>query len=119
MAGGDDLADIVLDLLEMEFGLLDGSPVQALEQERDRADNLARELTSLRAELDAFTRSGGRAACIGQDLLGIDTVLPENRAGAEALASALSVPANSVTPPFAVVVAARIVGASFVPVTVT
>jgi len=45
---------------------------------------------ALRAELDAFTRSGGRAACIGQDLLGVDTVLPENRAGAEALARALA-----------------------------
>ena len=45
---------------------------------------------ALRAELDAFTRSGGRAACIGQDLLGIDTVQPENRAGAGALARALA-----------------------------
>jgi LacI family transcriptional regulator, galactose operon repressor len=54
-----------------------------------RSDNTAgRE--GLRAELDAFTRSGGRAACVGQDLLGIDTVLPENRAGAEALARALA-----------------------------
>jgi LacI family transcriptional regulator len=45
---------------------------------------------ALRAELAAFTRSGGRAACIGQDLLGVDTVLPENRAGAGALARALA-----------------------------
>ena len=45
---------------------------------------------ALRAELAAFTRAGGRAACIGQDLLGVDTVLPENRAGAEALARALA-----------------------------
>ncbi|HEY0936453.1 MAG TPA: LacI family DNA-binding transcriptional regulator [Trebonia sp.] len=45
---------------------------------------------ALRAELDAFTRSGGRAACVGQDLLGIDTVQPENRAGADALARALA-----------------------------
>jgi LacI family transcriptional regulator len=45
---------------------------------------------ALRAELDAFTRSGGRAACIGQDLLGIDTVQPENRSGADALARALA-----------------------------
>ncbi len=51
-------------------------------------DTAARE--ALRAELHAFTRSGGRAACIGQDLLGVDTVLPENRAGAEALARALA-----------------------------
>ena len=54
-----------------------------------RSDNTAAR-DALRAELDAFTRSGGRAACIGQDLLGIDTVLPENRAGAEALARALA-----------------------------
>ncbi len=45
---------------------------------------------ALRAELAAFTRAGGRAASIGQDLLGVDTVLPENRAGAEALARALA-----------------------------
>ena len=54
-----------------------------------RSDNTAAR-DALRAELDAFTRSGGRAACIGQDLLGIDTVLPENRAGAEALARDLA-----------------------------
>ena len=54
-----------------------------------RSDNIpARD--ALRAELDAFTRSGGRAACVGQDLLGVDTVLPENRAGADALARALA-----------------------------
>jgi LacI family transcriptional regulator len=54
-----------------------------------RSDNTAAR-EALRAELHAFTRSGGRAACIGQDLLGVDTVLPENRAGAEALARALA-----------------------------
>jgi LacI family transcriptional regulator, galactose operon repressor len=54
-----------------------------------RSDNIAAR-DALRAELDAFTRSGGRAVCIGQDLLGVDTVLPENRAGAEALARALA-----------------------------
>jgi LacI family transcriptional regulator len=43
----------------------------------------------LRAEIDAFTNSGGRAACVGQDLLGVDTVMPENAAGARALAGAL------------------------------
>ena len=54
-----------------------------------RSDNtVARD--ALRAELDAFTASGGRAACIGQDLLGVDTVRPENRAGAEALARSLA-----------------------------
>ena len=51
------------------------------------ADARARE--ALRAELAAFTSSGGRAVCVGQDLLGVDTVLPENAAGAEALARAL------------------------------
>jgi LacI family transcriptional regulator len=45
---------------------------------------------ALCAELDAFTRAGGRAACVGQDLLGVDTVLPENRGGADALARALA-----------------------------
>jgi LacI family transcriptional regulator len=54
-----------------------------------RSDNTAAR-DALRAELAAFTRSGGRAACIGQDLLGVDTVLPENKAGAEALARALA-----------------------------
>jgi LacI family transcriptional regulator len=54
-----------------------------------RSDNTAAR-DALRAELSAFIRSGGRAACIGQDLLGVDTVLPENRAGAEALARALA-----------------------------
>jgi LacI family transcriptional regulator len=54
-----------------------------------RSDNVpARD--ALRAELAAFTRSGGRAACIGQDLLGVDTVEPGNRAGAGALARALA-----------------------------
>ena len=51
-------------------------------------DTAARD--ALCAELAAFTRSGGRAACVGQDLLGVDTVLPENRAGAEALGRALA-----------------------------
>ncbi len=54
-----------------------------------RSDNTAAR-SALRAELEAFTRAGGRAACIGQDLLGVDTVLPDNRAGAEALARALA-----------------------------
>ncbi len=49
------------------------------------------QLARLRAEVAAFTRSGGRAACISQDRLGVDTILPENAAGAEALARALAV----------------------------
>ena len=43
----------------------------------------------LRTEIEAFTRSGGRAVCVGQDLLGVDTILPENAAGAQALAHAM------------------------------
>jgi LacI family transcriptional regulator len=46
-------------------------------------------VAELRAEISAFTKSGGRVACVGQDLLGIDTILPENAAGAGALAEAL------------------------------
>jgi len=44
---------------------------------------------ALRAEIAAFTASGGRAVCVGQDLLGVDTVRPENEAGAQALARAM------------------------------
>ena len=50
-------------------------------------DTGARE--ALRAEIAAFARSGGRAVAVGQDLLGVDTILPENAAGAEALARAM------------------------------
>jgi LacI family transcriptional regulator len=46
-------------------------------------------IQALRAEIAAFTRSGGRAVCVGQDLLGVDTVRPENAAGAQALARAM------------------------------
>jgi len=45
---------------------------------------------ALRGQIAAFTRSGGRAVCVGQDLLGVDTILPENAAGADALARALA-----------------------------
>jgi LacI family transcriptional regulator len=43
----------------------------------------------LKAEVAAFTASGGRAVCVGQDLLGVDTIQPENAAGAQALARAM------------------------------
>lgn len=43
----------------------------------------------LAAELASFRASGGRVAVVGQDRLGTDTVLPENRAGALDLAEAL------------------------------
>jgi LacI family transcriptional regulator len=49
----------------------------------------AQAVHALRAEIAAFTRSGGRAVCVGQDLLGVDTVQPENAAGAQALARAM------------------------------
>ena len=45
----------------------------------------------LRAEIAAFARAGGRVAAIGQDLIGVDTVQPENSPGARELASALAV----------------------------
>ena len=45
---------------------------------------------ALRVEIEAFTRSGGQAVCVGQDLLGVDTIRPENLAGASALARALA-----------------------------
>jgi LacI family transcriptional regulator len=44
---------------------------------------------ALRAEVRAFMNSGGRVACVGQDLLGVDTIMPENAAGAADLARAL------------------------------
>lgn len=40
-------------------------------------------------ELTAFQVTGGRIALVGQDRLGVPTVVPENRAGARALAAAL------------------------------
>ena len=43
----------------------------------------------LGAEIEAFRQAGGRVVCIGQDLLGVDTIMPENAAGAESLAQAL------------------------------
>lgn len=44
----------------------------------------------LRDELARYRDSGGRVAVIGQDLLGVDTVAPANRAGAAALAKELA-----------------------------
>lgn len=49
----------------------------------------ARTTAALRAEVGAFTRDGGRAVCVGQDMLGIDTILAGNADGAQALAGAL------------------------------
>ncbi|MEZ0072652.1 LacI family DNA-binding transcriptional regulator [Planotetraspora sp. GP83] len=44
----------------------------------------------LRAELDRYRESGGRVACVGQDLLGVGTIAPANREGAAELARALA-----------------------------
>lgn len=44
----------------------------------------------LRDELGRYLASGGRVACVGQDLLGVDTVAPANREGAAALARSLA-----------------------------
>ncbi len=48
-----------------------------------------RATAEMRAELRGFTAAGGRVVCIGQDLLGVDTVLPRNAEGATELARAL------------------------------
>lgn len=53
-----------------------------------RYDNAAAR-QALRAEVDAFIAAGGRVACVGQDLLSVDTIMPENAGGAAALANAL------------------------------
>jgi LacI family transcriptional regulator len=50
----------------------------------DRASNDA-----LRREIDSYRRSGGRIVAVGQASLGVDTVEPDNRSGAMALAQAL------------------------------
>ncbi|GAA2315797.1 LacI family DNA-binding transcriptional regulator [Nonomuraea roseoviolacea subsp. roseoviolacea] len=44
----------------------------------------------LRRELDRYRTSGGRVACVGQDLLGVDTVAPANYEGSAALARSLA-----------------------------
>lgn len=50
----------------------------------DRAGN-----AMLAAEVERFTAGGGRVACIGQDRLGTNTVVPQNAAGGRALAGDL------------------------------
>ncbi|WP_433336281.1 LacI family DNA-binding transcriptional regulator [Spirillospora sp. CA-294931] len=71
--------------------------VATLRAQRSRAIVLAGSRTTdagatrrLRAELDRYRASGGRVACVGQDLLGAVTVAPGNREGAAALARALA-----------------------------
>jgi LacI family transcriptional regulator len=50
----------------------------------DRSSNDA-----LRREVESYRRSGGRVVAVGQASLGVDTVEPDNRSGATALALAL------------------------------
>jgi LacI family transcriptional regulator len=45
---------------------------------------------ALREEIAAFGRQGGRTVCVGQPLLGVDTIMPENATGADALARSLA-----------------------------
>ena len=54
-----------------------------------RTDDVAAR-AALGGEVAAFARQGGRVVCVGQPLLGVDTVMPENAAGADALARALA-----------------------------
>jgi LacI family transcriptional regulator len=70
--------------------------VELLRQQRAQAVVLAGSrlddtalIDPMRAALRAFTRAGGRVACIGQDVLGVNTVVVENRLGSAALAGAL------------------------------
>ncbi len=53
-----------------------------------RSDDVAAR-DGLREEIEAFRRAHGRVVCVGQDLLGVDTIMPENASGAESLAQAL------------------------------
>jgi LacI family transcriptional regulator len=53
-----------------------------------RSDDVA-ERAGLRGEIDAFRRSGGRVVTVGQDLLGVDTIMPQNAVGGYALGQAL------------------------------
>ena len=76
---------------ELDYvGLMRAQRARAVILIGSRSDDAAA-TEALRAEIAAFTAAGGRAACVGQDLLGVDTVLPENRLGAQALAKALAV----------------------------
>jgi LacI family transcriptional regulator len=68
--------------------LLRQARAQAVVLAGSRLDDPA-QLDAVRSALRAFTRAGGRVACIGQDVLGVSTVVVENRLGAAALAAAL------------------------------
>lgn len=71
--------------------------VSTLHAQRVRAILLAGSRTAdpevtgrLAAKLAAYREGGGRVACVGQDLLGVNTVAPANREGAAALARELA-----------------------------
>jgi LacI family transcriptional regulator len=78
--------DPAAELRHVEF--LRQQRAQAVVLAGSRLDDTAL-IDPMRAALRAFTRAGGRVACIGQDVLGVSTVLVENRLGAAALAGAL------------------------------
>jgi LacI family transcriptional regulator len=90
-AGGGVAPGAVADAAELDYvALMRAQRARAVILIGSRSDDVGA-TEALRAEIAAFTAAGGRAACVGQDLLGIDTVLPENRLGAQALAKALAV----------------------------
>jgi LacI family transcriptional regulator len=70
--------------------------VAALRAQRSRAIILAGsrsanpgEIASIRHEITAFERAGGHVVAISQQVLGVDTIVIENRAGASALSNEL------------------------------
>jgi LacI family transcriptional regulator len=88
--GGGAATGAVAEAAELDYvALMRAQRARAVILIGSRSDDTAA-TEALRAEIAAFTAAGGQAACVGQDLLGIDTVLPENRLGAEALARALA-----------------------------
>jgi LacI family transcriptional regulator len=88
--GGGAAPSAVPETAELDYvGLMRAQRARAMILIGSRSDDAAA-TEALRAEIAAFTAAGGRAACVGQDLLGIDTVLPENGLGAQALAQALA-----------------------------
>lgn len=78
--------DPTAELRHVEF--LRQQRAQAVVLAGSRLDDSAL-IDPMRAALKAFTRAGGRVACVGQDVLGVSTVVVENRLGAAALAGAL------------------------------
>ena len=74
---------------ELAFvALMRAQHARALVLVGSRTDD-ARATDELRAELRAYTRAGGRVVCVGQDVLGVDTVRPQNVDAARDLARAL------------------------------